>query len=133
MLSAECTPAEKYFRLEKGVKNYALLLIDELPDDYCMIFDNQQELKEQLKIFTKLLLNGADNWQQYSYYGNTYCYDEDIAAALCNLSEFRKTKGGEKQPNSCETWLDVQGRALFKAERLIKSAIREAAYQYFNQ
>lgn len=109
------------------------MLIDELPDDYCMIFDNQQELKEQLKIFTKLLLNGADNWRQYSYCGNAYCYDEDIAAALCNLSEFRKTKGGEKQPNSWETWLDVQGRALFQAERLIKSAIREAAYQYFNQ
>lgn len=117
----------------RGVKFYAIWLIDELPDDYCMIFDNQQKLKEQLKIFKKLLLNGADNWQQYSYYGNAYCYDEDIAGALCNPSEYRKTKGGEKQPNSRETWLDVQGRALFQAEILIKSAIRDAAYQYFNQ
>ena len=63
---------------KNGVKNYALWLIDELPDDYCMIFDNRAELKEQLKIFTKLLLNGADNWWQYSYYGNAYCYDNDI-------------------------------------------------------
>ena len=134
MLSRESTPPKKNVSAWKnGVKNYALWLIDELPDDYCMIFDNEAELKEQLKIFTKLLLNGADNWYQYSYYGNAYCYDKDIAMALCTLSEYRKTKGGEKQPNSRETWLDVQGRALFQAERLIKSAIRDAAYQYFNQ
>ena len=64
------------------------------------------------KMWLKIMLYGADNWQQ---------------------SEFRKTKGGEKQPNSRETWLDVQAQALFQAEKLIKSAIREAAYQYFNQ
>lgn len=115
---------------KNGVKNYALYLIDDLPDEYCMIFDNQRELEEQLKLFKKLLLNGADNWQQYSYYGNAYCYDEDIAAALCNSSEYRKNKGGEKQPNSRETWLDVQARALYQADLLITSAIRDAAYQY---
>lgn len=92
-------PSAKIFpHGKRGGKNYDLELIDELPDDYYMIFDNQQELKEQLKIFTKLLLNGADNWQQYSYYGNAYCYDEEIACALCNPSEYRITKGGEKQP-----------------------------------
>lgn len=46
---------------DRGVKEYAVWLIDKLPDDYCMIFDNQQELKEHLKIFTKLLLNGAES------------------------------------------------------------------------
>lgn len=117
----------------RGVKNYALYLIDKLPDDYCMIFDNQQELKEHFKIFTKLLLNGADNWQQYSYYGEAYCYGNDIAEILCNPSEFRKTKGGEKQPNSRESWLDVQGWALFHAEKLIKSTIRDFAYECFNK
>lgn len=127
----ENTPQRKNVSAWKnGVKNYALGLIDNLPDDYCMIFDTQAELKEHLKIFIKLLLNGADNWYQYSYGGKAYCYDNDIAMALCTMSEYRKTKGGEKQPNSRETWLDVQGRALFQAEILIKSAIRDAAYQY---
>ena len=118
---------------KNGVKNYALWILDELPDDYCMIFDNQQELKEQLKNFTSLLLKGNDNWYQYSYCGNAYCYDNDIAMALCNLSEYRKCKGGEKEPNRRETWLDVQARALFQAELLITSAIRDAAYQYLDK
>lgn len=51
----------------KGVKNYADMLMDNLLDDYCMIFDNQRELEEQMKFFKKILLNGADNWNQYSY------------------------------------------------------------------
>lgn len=118
---------------DKGVKNYADVLIDNLSDDYCMIFDNQQELDEQIKIFKKILLNGADNWNQYSYYGMAYIYDEEIAAALCTPSEYRKTKGGEKQPNSWETWLDVQARALVQAERLIKSTIRDFAYECFKK
>lgn len=110
----------------RGVKKYAEFLIDELPDDYCFYFDSCTDLK-------KLLLNGADNWHQYSYYGNAYIYDDDIAATLCSPSEYRKTKGGEKEPNNRETWLDVQGRALFHAEILIKSTIRDFAYECFNK
>lgn len=30
-------------------------------------------------------------------------------------------------------WLDVQARALFQAEILIESTIRDFAYQYFNR
>jgi hypothetical protein len=48
-------------------------------------------------------------------------------------SEYRKTKGGEKEPNSRESWLEVQAQALFQAEILIKSTIRDFAYQYFNR
>ena len=88
-----------------------------------MIFNNYRELEEQLKIFKKLLLNGAENWREYSYGGCAYIYNGDIAAALCAPSEYRKTKGGEKEPNNRETWLDVQVRALCQAELLIKSAI----------
>lgn len=66
----------------KGVKNYAEWLIDELPDDYCFYFDSCTDLEKHFKILKKFLLNGADNWHQYSYYGNAYIYDGDIAAAL---------------------------------------------------
>lgn len=118
---------------KNGVKNYALWLIDKLPDDYCMIFGTQAELEEHLEIFKKLLLNGAKNWRCYSYSGRVFICSNDIALALCTFSKYRKTKGGEKRPNRRETWLEVQARALFQAELLITSAIRDAAYQYFNK
>lgn len=71
----------------KGGKNYAEALIDDLPDDYCFYFDSCTDLEKHFKILKKFLLNGADNWHQYSYYGNAYIYDEDIALALCTPSE----------------------------------------------
>ena len=67
----------------------------------------------------KALLNGADNWRQYSYGGCALIYDGDIAETLCSPSELKKVKGGERQPNSSENWLDVQARALYQAERMI--------------
>lgn len=67
----------------------------------------------------KALLNGADNWRQYSYGGCALIYDSDIAETLCSPSELKKVKGGDRQPNSRESWLDVQARALYQAERLI--------------
>lgn len=118
---------------KNGVKNYAIALIDKLPDDYCMIFNNQRELEKHIKILKKLLLNGAENWRRYSYGGCAYISNNVIALHLCTFSEYQKFKGGEKQPNSRETWLDVQAQALLQAELLIISAIRDAAYQYFNK
>lgn len=53
-------------------------------------------------------------------------YDGDIAAALCNPSELKKTRNGERRPNSQEEWLDVQARALRQAFRRVYSAIRAA-------
>lgn len=118
---------------KNGVKNYAIALIDKMPDDYCMIFNNQGELEKHFKILKKLLLNGAENWRRYSYGGRAYISNNVIALHLCTFSEYQKFKGGEKQLNARENWLDVQARALWQAELLIKSAIRDAAYQYFNE
>ena len=98
-----------------------------------MIFDNQQELEKRLKILKKLLLNGAKNWRQYSYSGRVYVCDNEIARALCTPSEYRKTKGGEKRPDRCETWLEVQAQALLQAEILITSTIRDFAYECFSK
>lgn len=117
----------------RGVKNYAMRLIDNLSDDYCLIFDNQAELEKQLKILKNKLLNGAENWRRYSYGGCAYICNNDIALALCTPSEYRNSKRGEKDPSEHESWLAVQARALFQAEILIKSTIRDFAYQYFNK
>lgn len=71
------------------------------------------------------LLNGADNWSQYSWGGCYLVYDSDIAELLCTPSELKRTRNGERRPNSREEWLDVQARALNQAaRRIINSAKR---------
>lgn len=63
---------------------------------------------------------------EYSWGGSALVYDGDIAAALCNPSELKKTRNGKRRPNSREEWLDVQARALYQAFRRVYSAIRAA-------
>ena len=65
------------------------------------------------------LLNGARDWSEYSYGGCGLVYDADIAEALCTPSELKRTDNGRLQPNSSETWLDVQARALGQAYSMI--------------
>ena len=94
----------------RGVKAYAVELVESLEDDA----DLCNEVMLQ-----KALLNGADDWRQYSEGGAALIYDADIAERLCSPSELNRCKGGERQPNASETWLDVQARALWQAHRLI--------------
>ncbi len=77
------------------------------------------------EITEKNLLNGADNWKQYSDGGRALIYDVDICHRLCTPSEIKKTKDGERRPNKQENWLDVQTRALYQAARLILKIKRE--------
>ena len=73
-----------------------------------------------------VLLNGAADWAAYSYGGCALIYDTDIARTVCAPWELRRTRDGERQPNSRETWCDVQARALSQAWRRIKNAARFA-------
>lgn len=103
---------------DKGVKAYALEMLEEMAFNAehgyidADAFSNSRTLRETL-------LNGAQDWKQYSYGGCSLIYDGDIAERLCNPSELKKTRNGERNPNSRETWLDVQARALGKASYLI--------------
>ena len=103
---------------DKGVKAYALEMLEEMAFNAehgyidADVFSNSKALRETL-------LNGAKDWKQYSYGGCSLIYDGDIAERLCNPSELKKTRNGERNPNSRETWLDVQARALGKASYLI--------------
>lgn len=91
----------------KGVRNYACDLISD--------FDADTNFS---RVTEKDLLNGADDWKQYSWGGNAYIYDRDICEILCTPTEKKHTKNGELPPNSREEWLDVQARALFQASCL---------------
>lgn len=103
---------------KKGVVEYALDILDKL-DEIIVIKDNKK-IFEELKA---ICLNGADSWNEYSWKGCAEIYDSDIAQRLCTPSELKKTKYGERRPNSREEWLDTQARALGQAFRLIYMAV----------
>lgn len=95
----------------KGVTLYAL----ELLDGYQERAEYEGREAADRAEFKAWLLNGADSWESYSYGGSSLIYNGDIAERLCCPSEYKRTREGERRPNSREEWLDVQARALYQA------------------
>lgn len=106
----------------KGVTVYALEMLDEVAEsiDYN---GKEPETRKELKA---LALNGAESWEEYSWGGSALIYNCDIAERLCAPSELKKTRGGERRPNSREEWLDTQARALYQAFRRLAAAWENA-------
>ena len=102
----------------RGVKAYALELLDNLAELTADKLANPAAVRAAL-------LNGAENWQEYSDGGCSLIYDGDIAARVCTPSELKRTHNGDRYPNSREIWLDVQARALSQAARLVCEAVGE--------
>ena len=90
----------------KGVKAYELEFLD-LVKEYRRLGEDD-EVRE---VTLAELLNGAKDWEQYSYGGCSLIYDEDIAERLCPPS-MQKKKDHRRRGTS---WLDVQARALSEA------------------
>ena len=107
----------------KGVTEYALELVEQLGEQISNGYFDELDLSDSKKV-RAALLNGAENWSQYSWGGCSLIYDGDIAERLCCPSELKKTRNGERRPNSREEWLDVQARALFQAANRICRHIR---------
>lgn len=108
---------------DNGVKVYALELLESLEEGINDGYIDPADL-ESPALLKKALLNGAADWAQYSWGGCSLIYDGDIAERLCTPSEYKHKRGGELPPNSRETWLDVQARALYQAARWIINAAR---------
>lgn len=108
---------------DKGVTKYALELVEQLGEQINGGYFEELDLTESKKV-RAALLNGAANWSQYSWGGCSLIYDSDIAERLCNPSELKKTRNGERRPNSREDWLDTQARALFQAANRVCRHIR---------
>lgn len=102
----------------RGVKAYALELLDNLAEL------TADKLADPAAV-RAALLNGAEGWQEYSDGGCSLIYDPDIAARVCTPSGLKRTRNGERRPNSREEWLDVQARALSQAARLVCEAVKE--------
>lgn len=111
---------------KRGVKVYALEMLDGLEEAIDGGYFDREDL-EAPRMVKRALLNGADSWDQYSWGGCALIYNWEIAERLCNPSELKKTRGGERRPNSREEWLDVQARALYQASRMIYRAIEKAS------
>lgn len=108
---------------DKGVTKYALELVEQLGEQINDGYFDELNLPEPKKV-RAALLNGAADWSQYSWGGCSLIYDSDIAERLCNPSELKKTRNGERRPNSREEWLDIQARALFQAANRVCRHIR---------
>ena len=110
----------------KGVNMYAFELVEELKERS----DCEKRLPEPGQECREWMLNGADDWNAYSWGGSSLIYNGDIAERLCTPSELKKTRNGERRPNSREEWLDTQARALYQAanrvSRLYRSICEEA-------
>lgn len=99
---------------ERGVKEYAVELVENLDDD---------DIPDCRRNLEKLLLSGAESWDDYSWGGCSLIYNQDIARRLCSPSELIRSRNGERKPNSREQRLDTQARALYHASNLIYQQI----------
>ena len=96
---------------DRGVTLYAFDLLDSLNE--AIAYNNRDpESRTEAK---EWMLNGARDWEEFSYGGSALVYDVHIAERLCTPSELKKTRNGERRPNARENWLDCQARALFQA------------------
>ena len=95
----------------KGVNAYALELVEALRERA----EYEGRDPESAEECREWMLNGAQDWGQYSWGGSSLIYNGDIAERLCCPSELKKTRNGERRPNSREEWLDTQARALYQA------------------
>ena len=97
----------------RAVHNYAVELVESLAES--------DDLSNET-LLRKALLNGADDWQQYSEGGCALVYNADIAERLCSPSELKRVRGGKRNPNSRENWIECQTRALTQAANLVLGA-----------
>ena len=104
---------------DKGVTAYAFDLLDK----YQKRAEYEGREAASRKELEEWLLNGASTWSKYSWGGFALVCNRDIEQRLCSPSELKRTRNGERCPNSREEWLDVQAIALAQAaKRLINAA-----------
>ena len=106
-------------RWRKAVLEDAYRLIEQFDEEGFEELANAGNFQE----LRKILLGGARDEKQWSESGFGLIYNEYIAKHYCTPSELKKVAGGRRQPNSRETWIDVQARAIFQAIRAIAKLI----------
>ena len=123
-IAAELETRKDRSAWDKGVTLYARDLLDKI-QERTNYEHKEPETPAELKEYA---LNGAESWEQYSWDGSALIYNCDIAERLCSPSEIKKTRNGERRPNSLEEWLDTQARALFQAYNRIRRIFQIVLY-----
>jgi len=100
----------------KGVRDYAAELFDFYARESKGLADSDI-LTE--KVTEADLLNGAQDWNEYSYGGSSLIYDADICKRLCTKRERERKHDGELSPGKGATWLGLQGLALMQASKIV--------------
>lgn len=106
----------------RGVGVYALEMVEALEE--WQKWNEGAPIPTERKQLKNALLNGAEDWAQFSWGGCSLIYNYDIAKRLCNNTELKRTREGEREPNANEGWLDVQARALRQAFLRVYHAIK---------
>ena len=109
----------------RGVALYAMDLVKDMIEENETGFLKVVDGKVKGGYTVSILNQHFDMWISFSRGGCSLIYDQDIAERLCTASELKRTDNGMKEPSRRESWLDVQGRALYQAAFLVKEAIRE--------
>ena len=109
----------------RGVTAYAVDMLQQIAEYYKDGYISADDL-ETWTTAEAAALNGARDWSEYSWGGCSLIYNGDIASRLCCPSELKRTRNGERRPNSREEWLDTQARALFQAANRVYKALRSA-------
>lgn len=95
---------------------------DDAMDMLGNLSDGDMELPSDRHELRQLLLDGASDWTQYSYYGCALVYNVDIAEHYFTPSQLRRYMAPRHDASMAfngESLLDMQARALRMAEHLI--------------
>ena len=95
------------------------------------VIEGYMENGEEVEINEKLLLNGAENWKEFSWNGSALIYNGEIAEHYSTPSElkfwgFTKDGGVKRDTNTAgEHLFDIQAKALRQAWWAIRNEINE--------
>ena len=120
--------SEGFSAWDKGVRLYACELCEQIMEDINNGWIDEKDLHAP-HLLEKALLNGAQDWHEYSWGGCSLIYDSDIALRLCTASQLMRTQNGTRKPNKNEEWLDVQARALAQAASIIIEEMEKWNYE----
>lgn len=114
----------------KGVEQYAQMLafncgefLPVLPEysDKAILEHNLDFTRLSYATLSKMALNGATSWLEFSFGGCALISDYEICRQLCTPSEKVRFKDGAL-PLRPDYWLKVQARALAQAFRILHFA-----------
>jgi len=82
---------------------------------FCLI----PNITDEGEVTEEMLLNGANDWKQFSEGGCALVADSDIAWLMCSPSERKRLRNGARSPGKhWGSWIDVQTAALKQAADL---------------